>query len=131
MQYADDAAPMRRQSVNRCGIRDMARTTGKVKWFSQEKGYGFLQQENGPDVFVHHSAIEGTGFKTLNEGEPVEFDIIEEPKGLKAQNVVRLEPQQGGGGGGRGGYGGGGGRCGYGGGGGRGGSSGTGNRDRW
>ncbi len=116
---------MRRQSVNRCGIKDMARTTGKVKWFSQEKGYGFLQQENGPDVFVHHSAIEGTGFKTLNEGEPVEFDIIEEPKGLKAQNVVRLEPQQGGGGGGggRGGYGGGGG--------GRGGSSGTGNRDRW
>ncbi len=111
----------------------MARTTGKVKWFSQEKGYGFLQQENGPDVFVHHSAIEGTGFKTLNEGEPVEFDIIEEPKGLKAQNVVRLEPQQGGGGGGgggRGGYGGGGGRGGYG-GGGRGGSSGSGNRDRW
>ena len=69
----------------------MARTTGTVKWFSQEKGYGFLQQEGGPDVFVHHSAIEGTGFKTLNEGERVEFDIIEEPKGLKAQNVVRTE----------------------------------------
>ena len=72
----------------------MARTTGKVKWFSQEKGYGFLQQENGPDVFVHHSAIEGTGFKTLNEGEPVEFDIIEEPKGLKAQNVTRVEEDE-------------------------------------
>ena len=69
----------------------MARTTGTVKWFSEEKGYGFLQQEGGPDVFVHHSAIEGTGFKTLNEGERVEFDIIEEPKGLKAQNVVRTE----------------------------------------
>ena len=69
----------------------MARKTGTVKWFSEEKGYGFLQQEGGPDVFVHHSAIEGTGFKTLNEGERVEFDIIEEPKGLKAQNVVRTE----------------------------------------
>lgn len=75
----------------------MARTTGKVKWFSQEKGYGFLEREGGPDVFVHHSAIEGAGFKTLNEGERVEFDVIEEPKGLKAQNVVRLDAPQAGG----------------------------------
>lgn len=74
----------------------MARTTGTVKWFSDAKGYGFLQQEGGPDVFVHHSAIEGGGYKTLHEGERVEFDVIEEPKGLKAQNVVRLEPPQGG-----------------------------------
>jgi CspA family cold shock protein len=79
------------------------RTAGTVKWFSQEKGYGFLQQEGGPDVFVHHSAIEGSGFKTLNEGERVEFDVIEEPKGLKAQNVVRLEAPAGGRGGGGGG----------------------------
>jgi cold shock protein len=113
----------------------MARTTGTVKWFSQEKGFGFIEQEGGPDVFVHHSVIQGSGFKTLNEGERVEFDVIEEPKGLKAQNVVRLDapaggdaPGGGGGGGGRGGYGGGsgggGGRGGgYGGGGGGGGAS--------
>lgn len=69
----------------------MARTTGKVKWFSQEKGFGFLTQDNGPDVFVHHSAIEGSGFKTLHEGERVEFEVITEPKGLKAQHVVRLD----------------------------------------
>jgi cold shock protein len=113
----------------------MARTTGTVKWFSQEKGFGFIEQEGGPDVFVHHSVIQGTGFKTLNEGERVEFDVIEEPKGLKAQNVVRLDAPQGGesggaaGGGGRGGYGGGGGgggRGGYGGGSGGGGGYGGG-----
>src|SRR5215217_3833517 len=95
----------------------MARTQGTVKWFSKEKGYGFITQESGPDVFVHHQAIQGGGFKMLYEGERVEFDIIEEPKGLKAQNVVRLDPppetgREGGGGGyggGGGGYGGGGG----------------------
>jgi CspA family cold shock protein len=70
----------------------MARTTGTVKWFSQEKGYGFLTQPGGPDVFVHHSTIEGTGFKVLYEGEEVEFDVLQADKGLKAQNVVRLNP---------------------------------------
>ena len=67
----------------------MARVTGTVKWFSDEKGYGFLRQDDGPDVFVHHSEIEGAGFKTLAQGERVEFEIEEEPKGLKARNVVR------------------------------------------
>lgn len=70
----------------------MARTKGTVKWFSQEKGYGFLTPQDGADVFVHHSAIEGTGFKVLYEGEEVEFDVVEEAKGPKAQNVVRLNP---------------------------------------
>jgi cold shock protein len=105
----------------------MARATGKVKWFSQEKGYGFIQQDSGPDVFVHHSQIQSTGFRTLNEGERVEFDVIEEPKGLKAQNVTRLDAPAGNGdGGGGGGYGGGGG----GGGRGRGGGGGGGGRER-
>ena len=70
----------------------MARTNGTVKWFSQEKGYGFLQREGGPDVFVHYSAIDGNGFKVLYEGEEVEFEVVEEPKGPKAANVVRLNP---------------------------------------
>jgi CspA family cold shock protein len=70
----------------------MARTNGTVKWFSQEKGYGFLQREGGADVFVHYSAIDGGGFKVLYEGEEVEFDVIEEAKGPKAANVTRLNP---------------------------------------
>lgn len=70
----------------------MDRATGTVKWFSQEKGFGFIQREDGPDVFVHFSAIQSRGFRTLEQGEPVEFEILEEPKGLKAQNVVRLAP---------------------------------------
>jgi len=69
----------------------MTRTTGTVKWFSAEKGYGFIRREDGTDVFVHHSGIEGSGFKSLNEGEKVEFEILTEPKGLKAYNVVRTE----------------------------------------
>lgn len=92
----------------------MARVNGTVKWFSQEKGYGFLQREGGADVFVHYSAIDGSGFKVLYEGEPVEFEIIEEAKGPKAASVVRLNPpaeapRRQGGSGGSGGYGGGGG----------------------
>ncbi len=70
----------------------MARTKGTVKWFSQEKGYGFLQREGGADVFVHYSAIDGSGFKVLYEGEEVEFEVIEEAKGPKAASVVRLNP---------------------------------------
>jgi len=73
----------------------MQRDQGTVKWFSSEKGYGFIRREDGSDVFVHHSGISGDGFKSLNEGEPVEFEILQEPKGLKAYNVVRLEAPEG------------------------------------
>ncbi|MCL6561389.1 MAG: cold shock domain-containing protein [Firmicutes bacterium] len=64
--------------------------TGRVKWFSAEKGYGFLEREDGGDVFVHYSAIHGQGFRTLNEGERVQFDIVEGDRGPQAANVVRL-----------------------------------------
>ena len=62
-------------------------TTGIVKWFSSQKGYGFVPQENGPDVFVHHSAIQGEGDKNLDENQKVQFDITEGPKGPQAANV--------------------------------------------
>ena len=63
---------------------------GKVKWFNDAKGYGFITPENGKDVFVHHSAIQGDGFKTLREGQDVEFEITNGPKGEQATNVVKL-----------------------------------------
>jgi CspA family cold shock protein len=58
-----------------------------VKWFNPQKGYGFISQENGPDVFVHHSAIQGEGYKSLEESQKVEFDVTEGPKGPQAANV--------------------------------------------
>ena len=63
---------------------------GKVKWFSAEKGYGFIEREEGDDVFVHFSAIQDEGFKTLNEGQDVEFDIVEGARGPQAANVVKM-----------------------------------------
>jgi CspA family cold shock protein len=63
--------------------------SGTVKWFNEAKGFGFISQEGGEDVFVHFSTIQGSGFKTLAEGERVTFDVVKGPKGLQAANVVR------------------------------------------
>jgi CspA family cold shock protein len=63
---------------------------GSVKWFNDSKGFGFLSHEGGPDVFVHHSEIKGEGFKTLNEGDRVQFDVVDSPKGPRAANVTTV-----------------------------------------
>ncbi|MGI6684552.1 MAG: cold shock domain-containing protein [Bacillota bacterium] len=63
---------------------------GKVKWFNAEKGFGFIEREGGSDVFVHFSAIQSEGFKTLDEGQSVEFEIVEGPRGPQAANVIKL-----------------------------------------
>ncbi len=64
------------------------RSRGKVKWFNERRGFGFIERSDGDDLFVHYSAIKAEGFKTLEEGQEVEFDIIEGPKGLQASNVT-------------------------------------------
>ncbi|MFB3786519.1 MAG: cold-shock protein [bacterium] len=64
--------------------------TGRVKWFNEQKGYGFIEQENGKDVFVHHTGIKGEGFKNLHEGQSVQFDIEQGEKGPKAVNVINV-----------------------------------------
>ena len=66
------------------------RYTGKVKWFNEAKGFGFIQQEEGPDVFVHYSNIDGKGFRTLKENDEVEFEVNEGPKGLQAVRVQKV-----------------------------------------
>lgn len=65
--------------------------TGRVKWFNDAKGYGFIEQDNGPDVFIHYSAIEGDGFKSLREGQKVSFEVVEGNKGPQAANVRKVE----------------------------------------
>jgi cold shock protein len=63
---------------------------GTVKWFNNDKGYGFISRASGDDVFVHHSVIQGSGFKSLNEGDAVEFSVTKGPKGLQAADVVKI-----------------------------------------
>lgn len=69
----------------------MSQEKGKVKWFNNTKGYGFIEREKGGDIFVHHTAIQSTGFRSLQEGEAVQFDVVEGPKGLQAANVTKIE----------------------------------------
>ncbi len=64
--------------------------TGKIKWFNDAKGYGFIERPDGDDVFVHYSAIVGTGFRSLTEGQEVEFEVVDGPKGKQAANVAKL-----------------------------------------
>jgi len=66
----------------------MTTTTGTVKWFNPDKGFGFIEQESGPDVFAHFSAIQSSGFKTLDEGQKVQFSVTEGQRGLQAENIT-------------------------------------------
>jgi cold shock protein len=70
------------------------RLTGKVKWFNDAKGYGFIERADGDDVFVHYTAIQGTGFRSLSEGQEVEFEVVDGPKGKQAANVTKVAAQQ-------------------------------------
>ena len=81
-------AGFRAKSKSRRG--KMSKEQGVVKWFNNEKGYGFIRRDSGDDVFVHHSAIQASGFKSLNEGDQVEFNVAKGPKGYQAQDVVKL-----------------------------------------
>jgi CspA family cold shock protein len=71
------------------GFVCMSRITGKVKWFNNSKGYGFIEQPGSSDIFVHYSAIQGDGFKTLEEGQEVEFEVTQGPKGPQAEKVTK------------------------------------------
>jgi CspA family cold shock protein len=88
---------LRQLGARRAGLSFTVRSevempeTGVVKWFNNDKGYGFIKRNTGEDVFVHHSSIQASGYRTLNEGERVEFEVKQGPKGLQAENVRRAE----------------------------------------
>jgi cold shock protein len=78
------------RDINRRGVSKLAREQGVVKWFNASKGYGFIQRQSGEDVFVHFSAIQMDGYKSLNEGQLVEFEVRQGPKGFQAENVTKV-----------------------------------------
>jgi CspA family cold shock protein len=82
--------PAKGLPVNELGAGKVAREQGTVKWFNAAKGYGFIQRQSGEDVFVHFSAIQADGYKSLNEGQAVEFEVKQGPKGLQAESVTAL-----------------------------------------
>jgi len=82
---------VRAQASKLYGGRQVSRLKGTVKWFNNAKGFGFIGHEDGPDVFVHYSAITSEGYKSLQEGDQVEFEIVEGQKGPQAGNVIKLE----------------------------------------
>src|SRR6187401_930836 len=92
---SSSAASTRTTSGTSHGVAQMQerrtmRITGKVKWFNNAKGYGFIERDGGSDVFVHFSAVQGNGFRTLEEGQAVEFEIVDGPKGPQAGNVTKV-----------------------------------------
>lgn len=78
------------RETNRRGVETLAREQGVVKWFNASKGFGFIQRQSGEDVFVHFSAVQMDGYKSLNEGDLVEFEVRQGPKGLQAENVTKV-----------------------------------------
>ncbi len=72
------------------GVKEMSKASGKVKWFNNAKGYGFIEQPGEQDIFVHYSAISGDGYKSLIQGQEVEFEVSDGPKGPQAENVLKL-----------------------------------------
>jgi CspA family cold shock protein len=86
--FTQPARGLTSQSANSCQGYAVSKEQGTVKWFNASKGYGFIQRQSGEDVFVHFSAIQSDGYKSLNEGQKVEFEVKQGPKGLQAENVV-------------------------------------------